>query len=147
MVSPPLSPEYKTVIALTQNTTSAASTDRQIMSDFLFIRYSSFASCITCRVFVYATTYNKLRDYLRQVTSPQLTKIHINLFNVKNTSNQCSIWKLFSGPKDNFFDLSDNFIAKKENKSIVIEFLLTVCDILRHALIKRLPVRVNDIVT
>lgn len=66
---------------------------------------------------------------------------------MKNTSNQCSIWKLFSGPKDNFFDLYDNFIAKKENKSIVIEFLLTVCDILRHALIKRLPVRVNDIVT
>lgn len=60
------------------------------------------------------TTYNKLRDYLRQVTSPQLTKIHINLFNVKNTSNQCSIWKLFSGLKDNFFDLYDNFIAKKE---------------------------------
>lgn len=98
-------------------------------------------------MFVYVTTYNKLRDYLRQVTSPQLTKIHINLFNVKNTSNQCSIWKLFCGFKDNFFDLYDNFIAKKENKSIVIEFLLTVGDILRHALIKRLPVRVNDIVT
>ena len=98
-------------------------------------------------MFVHVTTYNKLRDYLRQVTSPQLTKVHINLFNVKNTSNQCSIWKLFSGPKDNFFDLYDNFIAKKENKSIVIEFLLTVGDVLRHALIKRLPVRVNDIVT
>ena len=69
------------------------------------------------------------------------------MFNVKNTSNQCSIWKLFSGLKDNFFDLYDNFIAKKENKSIVIEFLLTVCDVLRHAFIKRLPVRVNDIVT
>ena len=102
VVSPPFSPEYKTVIALTQNTTSAASTDRQIMSDFLFIRYSSFASCITCRVFVYVTTYNKLRDYLRQVTVPQLTKIHINYFNVKNTSNQYSIWKLFSGLKDNY---------------------------------------------
>lgn len=62
------------------------------------------------------TTYNKLRDYLRQVTSPQLTKIHINFFNVKNTSNQCSIWKLFSGLKDNYFYLSDNFIAKKDNK-------------------------------
>lgn len=66
---------------------------------------------------------------------------------MKNTSNQYSIWKLFSGLKNNFFDFSDNFIAKKENKSIVIEFLLTVGYVLRHAFIKRLPVRVNDIVT
>lgn len=98
-------------------------------------------------MFVYVTTYNKLRDYLRQVTIPQLTKIHINFFNVKNTSNQCSIWKLFSGLKDNYFYLSDNFIAKKITKSIIVEFLLTVSYVLRHALIKRLPVRVNDIVT
>lgn len=66
---------------------------------------------------------------------------------MKNTSNQYSIWKLFSGLKDNYFYLSDNFIAKKKNKSIVIEFLLTVSYVLRHTLIKRLPVRVNDIVT
>lgn len=66
---------------------------------------------------------------------------------MKNTSNQYSIWKLFSGLKDNYFYLSDNFIAKKTTKSIVIEFLLAVGYVLRHALIKRLPVRVNDIVT